>query len=65
MRCEASLWVQERRGCHEHGIVSLDYYSARKLLQRLKTKACIDVLGADKVTKDVRRNKMETRHLKE
>jgi integrase len=38
---EASLWVHERQGCHEDGIVSLDYYSARKLLQRLKKKTGI------------------------
>jgi integrase/recombinase XerD len=40
-RPDAPLWVHLGRGCHEDGIVPLDYYSARKILQRLKVKAGI------------------------
>jgi site-specific recombinase XerD len=36
---EAPLWVHSRQGCHQDGIVPMDYYSARKLLLRLKAKA--------------------------
>jgi len=35
----APLWIHERQGCHLEGIQPMDYYSARKLLQRLKVKA--------------------------
>jgi integrase/recombinase XerD len=38
-RPEAPLWIHSKQGCHENGIVPLDYYSARKLLTRLRTKA--------------------------
>jgi integrase/recombinase XerD len=30
---EAPLWVHSRQGCHQDGIVPMDYCSARKLLQ--------------------------------
>jgi len=40
-RPDAPVWVHIGRGCHEDGIVPLDYYSARKILQRLKVKAGI------------------------
>jgi integrase len=32
---EAPLWIHSTKGCHEEGIVHLDYYSLRKLLIRL------------------------------
>lgn len=40
-RPEASLWIHNAQGCHEEGIVPLDYYAARKLLVRLQRKAGI------------------------
>jgi len=36
---EAPLWVHSKQGCHQDGIVRMDYYSARKLLLRLRAKA--------------------------
>lgn len=38
----APLWVHNRQGCHEIGIVQVDYYSARKLLIRLGKRAGIN-----------------------
>ena len=35
-RPDAPLWVHHAQGCHEEGPAALDYYAARKLLQRLK-----------------------------
>ena len=36
---DAPLWIHEKQGCHLEGTQPMDYYSARKLLQRLKAKA--------------------------
>jgi integrase/recombinase XerD len=40
-RPEAPLWIHSRQGCHEDGITPMDYYSARRLLQRLRDKTTI------------------------
>jgi len=37
----APLWTHNIQGCHESGIVPMDYYSARMVLQRLRDKAGI------------------------
>jgi len=40
-RPEAPLWIHNAQGCHEKGIVHLDYYALRMLLVRLGEKAGI------------------------
>ena len=40
-RPDAPLWIHSKQGCHKDGIVPMDYYSARKLLQRLRGRAGI------------------------
>jgi site-specific recombinase XerD/ribosomal protein L37E len=39
---DAPLWIHSKQGCHEDGIVPMDYYSARRLLQRLEAKTKIE-----------------------
>jgi len=39
---DAPLWIHSKQGCHEKGTVPMDYYSARMLLQRLKTRSGIN-----------------------
>ena len=41
-RPSAPLWIHSSQGCHETGIVAVDYYSARKLLMRLGKRAHIN-----------------------
>ena len=38
---DAPLWIHSKQGCHKDGIVQMDYYSARMLLERLGEKAAI------------------------
>jgi integrase/recombinase XerD len=40
-RPDAPLWIHSKQGCHKDGIVPMDYYSARKLLQRLRARSGI------------------------
>jgi site-specific recombinase XerD len=40
-RPEAPLWIHSKQGCHEDGITPMDYYSARRLLQRLRARTAI------------------------
>ena len=36
---DAPLWIHSKQGSHHDGIAPVDYYSARRILQRLKVKA--------------------------
>lgn len=38
---DAPLWIHSKQGCHKDGIVQMDYYSARMLLERLQKKTGI------------------------
>jgi integrase len=38
---DAPLWIHSTQGCHQDGIVPMDYFAARKMLQRLGAKAKI------------------------
>ena len=40
-RPDAPLWIHQRQGCHQRGIVPMDYASARKLLMRVRDTADI------------------------
>lgn len=35
-RPDAPLWIHQRQGCHQQGIVPMDYASARKMLMRVR-----------------------------
>lgn len=38
---DAPLWVHSKQGSHHDGVAPVDYYSARRILQRLKVRAGI------------------------
>lgn len=40
-RPDAPLWVHNKQGCHQDGIVAMDYASARKLIMRVRDGAGI------------------------